>query len=130
MLDADRAPQWCPTLIKFETLSGTAEQVGSVHTCLHGDAGMMVHFRVAYDARGRRLTDRLSNVPVVEQMLQTGEAKPSAAGTEFTIYYSLKPGVPMTDEKTISLVLDTVRQRADNDLRGLKALCEAEARTT
>jgi len=61
-------------------------------------------------------------------MLQTGEAKPSAGGTKFTIYYSLKPGVPMTDEKTISLFLDAVRQRADNDVRGLKAVCEAEAR--
>jgi Protein of unknown function (DUF2652)/Polyketide cyclase / dehydrase and lipid transport len=130
MMDADKAPQWCPTLIKFETLSGTAEQVGSIHTCLHGDAGMMVHFRVAYDGSGRRFTDRLSNVPVVERMLQTGEARPSAAGTKFTIYYSIKPGVPMTDEQATSLVLDAVRERAENDLRGLKALCEAEARAT
>jgi hypothetical protein len=127
-MDFEKGPQWCPTLIEAETLSGTLEQVGSVHTCLHGDAGKMVHFRVAYDGGGRRFTDRLSNVPVVERMLQTGEAKPFAAGTKFTLYYSLKPGVPMTDEKTMSLVLDAVRQRAENDLRGLKTLCEAEAR--
>jgi uncharacterized protein YndB with AHSA1/START domain len=128
LMDTGKARQWCPTLITFETLSGTPEQVGSVHTCLHGDVGKMVHFRVAYDGRGRRFTDRLSNVPVVGQMLQTGEAKPSAAGTKFTLYYSLKPGVPITDEKSTSLVLDAVRQRADNDVRGLKALCDAEAR--
>jgi uncharacterized protein YndB with AHSA1/START domain len=130
LLDADKGPQWCPTLINFETLSGTAEQVGSVHTCLHGDAGKMVHFRVAYDGSGRRVTDRLSHVPVVEQMLQTIEAKPSVTGTKFTIYYSLRPAVPTTDENAMSLFLDAVRQRADNDVRGLKALCEAEARTT
>jgi uncharacterized protein YndB with AHSA1/START domain len=128
LMDSDNGPRWCPTLIKYETLTGTQEQVGSVHTCLHGDAGEMVHFRVAYDGSGRRLTDRLSKVPVVEQMIQTIEAKPSGAGTTFTIYYSLKPGVPITDEKTMSLFLDAVRQRADNDVRGLKALCEAEAR--
>jgi len=127
-MDADKAQQWCRTLIEVETLSGTMEQVGSVHTCLHGDAGKMVHFRMAYDGSGRRLTDRLSHVPVVEQMLQTLEAKPSAAGTKFTFYYSLKPGGPVTDEQTISLILDAVRQRADNDIRGLKAVCEAEAR--
>lgn len=128
LLDADKGRQWCPTLIETETLSGAVEQVGSVHTCLHGDAGKMVHFRVAYDAGGRRLTDRLSHVPVVEQMLQTIEAKPSATGTTFTIYYSVKPGVPLTDENARSLFLDSVRQRTEGDVRGMKALCETEVR--
>jgi hypothetical protein len=130
MKDPEKGPQWCPTLIEAETLSGTVEQVGSVHTCLHGDAGKMVHFRVAYDGKGRRFTDRLSNVPVVEKMIQTGEAKPSASGTKFTLYYSIDPAVPMTGEEARSLFLDAVRQRAENDVRGLKALCETEARTT
>jgi len=61
-------------------------------------------------------------------MLQTSEAKPPAAGTKFTLYCSLKPGVPMGDEKPLSIFLEAVRQRADNDVAGLKALCEAEAR--
>ena len=129
-MDPEKGPQWCPTLIEAETLSGTVEQVGSVHTCLHGDAGKMVHFRVAYDGKGRRFTDRLSNVPVIGKMIQTGEAKPSASGTKFTLYYSIDPRSPMTDEETRSLFLDAVRQRAENDVRGLKALCEAEARAT
>jgi hypothetical protein len=42
------------------SISGTVEQVGSVHTCLHGDAGKMVHFRVAYDGKGRRFTGTAS----------------------------------------------------------------------
>jgi len=129
-MDLEKGPQWCPTLIEAETLSGTVEEVGSVHTCLHGDAGKMVHFRVAYDGRGRRFTDRLSNVPVVGKMIQTGQAKPSASGTTFTLCYSFDPAVPMTDVPTRSLFLDAVRQRAENDVRGLKALCEAEARAT
>jgi hypothetical protein len=129
-MDFEKGPQWCPTLIEAETLSGTLEQVGSVHTCLHGDAGKMVHFRVAYDGENRRLTDRLSNVPTIGKMMQTLEAKPSAAGTKFTLYYSLDPAVPVTDEETRSLFLDAVRQRAENDVQGLKALCETEARAT
>lgn len=92
------------------------------------DAGKMVHFRVAYDAGGRRVSDRLSHVPVVGQMLQTIEAKPSATGTKFTIYYSVKPGVPLADENARPLFLDSVRQRTEGDVRGMKALCEAEAR--
>jgi len=34
----------------------------------------------------------------------------------------------MGDEKPLSIFLEAVRQRADNDVGGLKALCEAEAR--
>ncbi len=128
--DPEKGPQWCPTLIEAETLSGTVEQVGSVHTCLHGDVGKMVHFRVAVDGKGRRFTDRLSKVPVVEKMIQTGEARPSASGTKFTLYYSIDPAAPLTSAETASLFLDAVRQRAENDVRGLKALCEAEARAT
>jgi uncharacterized protein YndB with AHSA1/START domain len=129
-MDSTKGPKWSPTLIEYETLSGTQDQVGSVHTCLHGDAGKMVHFRVAYDGRGRRFTDRLTNVPVAERMLLTSEAKPSSAGTRFTFYYALEPGGPITDEETRAIFIDTVRKRAENDLRGLKALCEAEARAT
>ena len=130
-MDNDKAPQWCPTLIEFETLSGRQEQAGSVHTCLHGDIGKVVHYRVAYDGSGRRSTDKLTHIPVVEQALQTIELKPSAVGTKATIYYSLKPPAALVkDEKTLSLVLDATRQRSENDLRGLKTLCEAEARAS
>jgi uncharacterized protein YndB with AHSA1/START domain len=128
MMDADKAQHWSPTLIEVEALSGPRGQVGMVHTCLHGDiGGRIIHFRVACDNAGRRFTDQLSKVPVVEKMILTIEAKPSRAGTKFTIYYSLKGGTPM-DEETKSLFLDTVRQRAENDIQGMKAFCEAEAK--
>jgi hypothetical protein len=126
MMDTSKGPQWCPTLIEYETLSGSQDQVGSVHTCLHGDAGKMVHVRVAYDGRGRRFTDRLSNVPIVERMLLTAEARASGSGTRFGLYYSLEPGVPIADDGARAFFLDTARQRAERDVRGLKALCEAE----
>lgn len=128
MMDADKAQHWSPTLIEVETLSGAQEQVGSVHTCFHRDiGGKIIHFRVACDNDGRRVTDRLSKVPVVEKMTLTIEAKPFGAGTKFTIYYSLKGATPM-EEEAKSLFLDTVRQRAVNDIEGMKAFCEAQAK--
>ena len=96
-MDLEKAPQWAATLLEVETLSGTVEQVGSVHTCLHGGGGKMVHFRVALDQHLRRGTDRLWNVPFVNELYQTWEVKPSAAGSQFTLYYALRPGVPIDD---------------------------------
>jgi len=130
VMDPEKPKQWVRTLIELETLSGTLTEVGSVHTCLHGDAGMMIHYRVAYDGDGHRLTDRLSHVPLVDKMLQTFEAKPSGSGTSFTLYYSVEPGVPFTDAATKAAFLDSVRERTEGEVRGLKAVCEAEFRAT
>lgn len=127
LMDPSKGSQWCRTLIDFDTLSGEQDEVGSVHTCLHGDIGALVHFRIAFDAEGRRLSDRLSNVPVVDRMLQTFEVKPSAAGTKITIYYALSPRAPVADEKLRALFVDAVRKRAEDDCSGLKTLSEAEA---
>jgi uncharacterized protein YndB with AHSA1/START domain len=122
----DRGPEMFPTLVKAETLTGTLEEAGSVHTCLHGDNMHLVHYRVAYDDVNRRATDRLTGVPVIERMLQTVEAKPSGSGTRFTFYYSTKPGVSITDEQVRRAVDETVRNHAERDAQGVKAFCEAE----
>jgi len=130
VMDPNKPTQWCPTLIEVETLSGTLMEADSVHTCLHGDAGKMVHYRVAYDGDGHRLTDRLSHVPFVDKMIQTFAAKPSGSGTRFTVCYSVEPGVPFPDAEQKAAFLDGVRGRAEGELRGLKAVCEAELRAT
>lgn len=130
VMDPRMAKRWSPTLIELETLSGVMTEVDSVHTCLHGDAGKMVHYRVAYDGQGRRMTDRLSHVPLVERMLQTFEAKPSDAGTKFTLYYSVQPGVPFADATTKAAFLESVRERTEGEVRRLKAVCEADFRAT
>jgi len=126
--DYDKSPEWCSTLIEFETISGTVDQIGSVHTCLHGDIGKVVHFRVGYDEIGRRVTDRLTHVPLVGRMIHTIEVRPAAAGTRVTVCSSIEPGGPSVDDETRALVLDASRERGENDLRGLKTLCESEAR--
>jgi hypothetical protein len=127
-MDPGKATKWVPTLVELETLSGTPTEVDSVHTCLHGDAGKMVHYRVAYDGPSRRVTDRLSHVPFVEKMIQTFEVKPSGAGTKFTLYYALEPDTPITDAAAKAVFFDTVKERTEGEVRGLKALCEAEWR--
>ena len=75
----DKGSEMFPTLVKAETLTGSVEEPGSVHTCLHGDGMHLVHYRVAYDPVSRRATDRLTGVPVVGRMLQTWEVQPSPA---------------------------------------------------
>lgn len=128
VMDPSKGKRWVSTLIELETLSGTLTEVDSVHTCLHGDAGKMVHYRVAYDGAGRRWTDRLSHVPFVDKMLQTLEAKPSGSGTKFTLYYSVDSGVLFADLEVKNAFMNATRERAERDAHGLKALCEAECR--
>lgn len=82
---------------------------------------------MAFDERGRRGTDRLWNVPFVNEMYQTWEIKPSAAGTQFSFHYGLRPGVPIDDGIEKSDFFSAVRLQADGDAQGLKELCEAEA---
>jgi hypothetical protein len=127
-MDRDKATQWAPTLLELETLSGELDEVGSIHTCLHGGGMKMVHFRIAFDKNGRRATDRLWNVPFVGEMYQTWEVKPSPAGTKFSFYYALRPGVPIDEGIEKSDFLSAVRLRAEGDVQGLKELCEAEVR--
>jgi hypothetical protein len=127
-MDTETAPRWAPTLVEVETLSGEVDHVGSVHTCLHGGGLKMVHLRVAFDEAGRRCTDRLWNVPLVNELYQTWEAEPSALGTKFSFYYALTPRLPIAGRIAKPLFLRKCRKQAERDVQGLKALCEAEAR--
>ena len=96
--------------------------------CLHGDGAKMVHLTIAVDADGYRRTDRLWNVPLVRELYQTFEARPSATGTTFTFYYALRPRVPIPKGVAKSDILAVVRQHAEGDAQGLKEVCEAEVR--
>jgi hypothetical protein len=125
--DHDRATEWAPTLTKLEPIRGEPNEVGSIHTCLHG--GMkMVHLRVAFDESGRRMTDRLWNVPFVKEVYLTWQVEPSAVGTKFSFHYALRPGVPIADGIEKSTFLSAIRLHGEGDVQGLKAFCEAEVR--
>ncbi len=124
-MDLRNGPRWAPTLTEAETLTGDMEEAGSVHTCLHGDV-KMVHWRVAVDRDGHRLTDRLYRVPIVGEMYQTFEMKPSAEGTRFTLYYRLAPGEVFEQGVTRAEYARALEEHTVRDVQGLKALCEAE----
>jgi len=126
--DIDKMTQYLPTLVEFDTIQGKTDELGSVHTCLHGDGMKVVHLRVGWDERGRRGSDRLWNVPFAREMYLTWEVKPSAAGTRFSYHYALRPGVPIDEGIDKADFLELVRQRAQGDAQGVKALCEAEVR--
>lgn len=126
VMNIDRAPELFPTIVRVETLAGAVEEAGSVHTCLHGDGMHAVHYRVAYDAESRRLTDRLTGVPVAERMLQTFEAKPSGTGTRLSVFYALQGETEIDDPELKRVVLETIRDHTEADGQGVKASCEAE----
>jgi hypothetical protein len=86
----------------------------------------MVHLTIAVDADGYRPPDRLWNVPLVREMYQTFEARPSATGTTFSFHYALRPGIPIPGGVAKSHILAVVRQHAERDVQGLKEVCEAE----
>lgn len=126
--DIDKSTQWAPTLIEVDPIQGQVGEVGSVHTCLHDGGMTMVHLRIACDDGSRRATDRLWNVPVVHEMYQTWAVEPSAGGSTFSFHYALRSGVPIDEGTSKPDFLDLLRQHAQGDVEGLKALCEAEAR--
>ena len=122
----DQGSAMFPTLVKAETLTGSVEEPGSVHTCLHGDGMHLVHYRVAYDPVSRRATDRLTGVPVVGRMLQTWEVQPSpeGTGTRFSFFYAVRPDDEIDDPELQQTIIDTIREHARGDVDGLKAFCE------
>jgi len=126
--DGDKARLWAPTLVEAEALSGEWSKVGSVHTCLHGGGIKMIHLIVANDDEGRRQTHRLWNVPFVNEAYIGFELKPCSLGTKALHYFSLKPGMPIAGHFSKSRYLRASRKHAEDDLRGLKAVCEAEVR--
>jgi hypothetical protein len=126
-MNLKNGPRWAPTLTEAETLSGEMEEAGSVHTCLHGDV-QMVHLRMAVDRDGYRLTDRLFKVPIVGEMYQTFELKPSASGTRFTLYYKLAPVDVFEQGVSRADMITGLEAHTRRDVQGLKALCEAEVR--
>ena len=128
VMNGDRATQWSPTLVELDSIQGEIGKAGSVHTCLHGDGMKVTHLTVAVDENRRRSTDRLWNVPLVHEMYLGFEVAPSAAGTKLSFHYALRSGVPIDEGIEKSDFFAIVRQRAEGDAQGLKALCEAEAR--
>jgi hypothetical protein len=126
--DADKAKLWAPTLVEAEPISGEPGKVGGVHTCLHGGGIKMIHLVVAHDEAGHRRTDRLWNVPFVNEAYIGFEARPCSLGTKVFYYFSVRPGLPIAGNISKSRFLRNSMKHAEDDLRGLKAVCEAEVR--
>ena len=88
----------------------------------------MVHLVVAVDEAGRRRTERLWNLPLVNEAYFTVEAKPSSSGTRAAIYYSFKTGIPIAGQIAKSIFIRNTRGPAERDMQGLKSFYEAEVR--
>lgn len=124
ILDTTQAVEVYPTLIELDTLVGTIDEVGSVHTCFHGDVGKMVHQVLGVDHERRRATHLISNVLMVGRMYQTYEcADDGHGGTTASLRYSFEPGVAMTDDER-ALVVSVTRAHTEGDVAGVKRRAE------
>jgi hypothetical protein len=114
-----------PTLLEFETLTGSPEEVGSVHTCFHGEnTDKMVHQVILFDSVGRRATHLISNVQGIDRMYQSWEiVDDGAGGTSASMRYSFEPGAPL-DPASHDLAVEVVRDHTERDCAGVKTRAE------
>ena len=129
LMDRDRAPEWVPTLVELEPISGEFGEPGGVHTCLHGGGMKVIHLVVAHDETGRRNTQRLWNLPLVNEGYLTFEVKPSPIGAICNMLVSFTSSLPIADEAAKSIFVRNFKRHAEADLQGLKAFCEAEVQS-
>lgn len=123
--DLDEAVGLFPTLLQYEVLTGSPNEVGSVHTCFHGDRiGTMVHQVLLFDPHNRRVTHLLSNVWGVERMYQSSELVDNdAGGTLASVRYSFEPGATL-DSASHKLAVDVIRQHTERDCAAIKRRSE------
>lgn len=125
LLDLGEAPGMYPTLIELETLIGEGFDVGSVHTCFHGDIGRNVHLVIARDEENRRTTHVVSSPHITERIYQTFECLAAdTGGTMASVLYSFDPDVDPPDDATKELVLAVLGEHAVADCAGLKRRAE------
>jgi len=127
--DHEKGPRWVPTLVELEPISGEFGDPGSVHTCLHGGGVKVIHLVVAHDETGRRHTQRLWNLPLVNEGYLGFEVRPSAVGAICNMYYSFTSSLPIADEAAKSIFVGITKRHAESDLQGLKVFCEAEVQS-
>ena len=123
--DLSQAADVYPTLLRYEVLTGSQDEAGSVHTCFHGDQiGTMVHQVLLFDPDKRRFTHLISNVWGVDRMYQSSEfVDNGAGGTLASLRYSFEPGATL-DSASRQLAVDVIREHTERDCAGLKRRAE------
>ena len=127
--DPLRGPDWAPTLERVDHLSGPAEGVGAVHTCLHGDGAKYVHLTVVGDHDNRRWTDRIFGVPIIGEMYQTWVFEEIDGGTRFGLLYGFRPGAAEYTDDERAAVVEVLQPHTEADVAGMKRLAEATQRS-
>lgn len=123
--NATEAVGMFPTLLEWDTLTGSQDEVGSVHTCFHGGKiGKMIHQVLLFDSERRRVTHLVSNVRGVDRMYQSLEfVDDGAGGTLASLRYSFEPGAPL-DPASRDRAVEVTREHTERDCAGLKRRAE------
>ena len=114
-----------PTLLEYDILTGSQDEVGSVHTCFHGgEIGKMIHQVLLFDPERRRVTHLVSNVRGVDRMYQSSEfVDDDAGGTLASLRYSFEPGAPL-DPGSYDLAVELIREHTEGDMAAVKKRSE------
>ena len=87
----------------------------------------MVHQVLMFDADGRRTTQLISNVWVIDRMYATIECVDDGTGRALlSIRYSFEPGAPL-DPTTRDVAAEVVREHTEGDFAGVKRRAEEVA---
>lgn len=123
--DTTEAVEMYPTLLGYDILSGSFDEVGSVHSCFHGnEIGKMIHQVLLFDPEQRRVTHLVSNVRGIDRMYQSSElVDDSAGGTIASLRYSFEPGASL-DPAVRDLAVEVIREHTERDCEGLKRRAE------
>lgn len=123
--DASEAVGLFPTLLEYDIVTGAFDEVGSVHSCFHGDAiGKMIHQVLLFDPELRRVTHLVSNVRGVDRMYQSSEfVDNGAGGTRASLRYSFEPGAAL-DPESRALAVEVIREHTEHDCAGVKRRAE------
>ena len=125
LLDPRESVAMFPTLVEFTTLTGSPDEVGSVHTCFHGDnINTMVHQVLLFDSVTRRATHLISNVQAIDRMYQSWEVlDDGAGGTSASMRYSFEPSGPL-DPALRAVAAEVIREHTEHDCVGVKRRAE------
>jgi hypothetical protein len=128
MRDLDKRAVWQVTIEKMAHLQGPENNIGEIHSCVHGSE-KIVHATIAMDHENRRKTERVWVSPaLVKNSYVTMQAEPLPNGrTQAALYSTFDPGVPVIGPLVKPLFVRMMKSLTNKDMAGLKEFCETGA---
>lgn len=125
MRDLNKRAMWQVTIDRMSHLQGPENNVGEVHSCIHGSQEI-VHATIAMDHENRRKTERVwVNPPLMKNVYATmhAEALPNGS-TRAALYSTFQPAIPVVGPLIKPVFTRMMKKLTSKDMAGLKEFCE------